>query len=163
MAAPVIHLEIPEIEGESGVAGYDSPPQIDCYSWSWGATQSASMHTASGGSTGGSHIMDLAITKAMDKASPNLMQYCAQGTHMPEVTLHVEKSAGKARMEWYKITMSNCIISSVSCSGSEGDAGTESVTINFQKYGIIHTAQGDEGEEDTETEVNFDIRASEET
>jgi type VI secretion system secreted protein Hcp len=158
MAAPNIHLEIADIEGDSEVSGYEK--QIDCTSWSWGASQSANMHVATGGAAAGSHVQDIAVTKAMDAASPNLMQFCCQGSHIAEAKLHCTKSAGVGgRIEWYTITMTEVIISSVSQQGGGGvDMGSESVTLNFAKVQTQYFKQGATGSAEAGPDVTYNIR-----
>jgi type VI secretion system secreted protein Hcp len=158
VAAPNIHLEINEIPGDSEVYNYIG--QIDCTSWSWGASQSANMHTSTGGAAAGSHVQDIAITKNMDMASPNLMQFCCMGTHIPHVTLACTKSGGAGgRIEWYQIQMKEVIISSVSQQGGGGiDMGSESVTLNFAQFRIKYYSQGADGSPKAGPVVAYNIR-----
>jgi len=153
-----IHLKIDGIDGDSTATGYED--QIDCYNWSWGASQVANMHVSSGGAAGGSNVMDIAITKDMDLASPGLMKKCCAGEHIKEAVLTCTKSAGTGGMiRWYAITMEEVIISSVSSSGEDGSMGTESVSLNFAKYKIEFFSQGSDGSEQAGPESTWDIRA----
>ena len=151
-----IHLKLDGIDGDSEAANYEG--QIDCASWSWGASQAANMHVSTGGAAGGSTIMDIAITKDMDKSSPNLMKYCCHGTVMPEAILVCTKSAGEGTMEWLKVTMKNAIISSLSSSGQEGSMGMESVTLNFSEYKMEFWPQDDTGAQEAAIEAEYNIR-----
>ncbi|MDX2418753.1 MAG: type VI secretion system tube protein Hcp [Xanthomonadales bacterium] len=152
------HLKIDGIDGDSTATGFED--QIDCTSWSWGASQAANMHISSGGASAGSNVMDVSITKDMDKSSPNLMKKCCAGEHIPEAILTCTKSAGTGGMiNWYVITMTEVIISSVSSSGQEGAMGMESVSLNFAKYKIEFFSQGADGTAQAGPEATWDIRA----
>jgi type VI secretion system secreted protein Hcp len=85
MAQTDFFLKIPGLDGESEDATYKNC--IDVESWSWGMTQSGSMHIAGGGGKGKVSIHDLSVTKNVDKASPALMQKCCDGEHLAEATL----------------------------------------------------------------------------
>ena len=161
MAAPNVHLEIAEIKGDSSVDGYKE--QIDCVSWAWGSTQSANMHVSIGGAAGASHVQDITVVKMMDKASPNLMQNCMKGTHFGEMKLHCTKSAGNNRIEWYTITMTDCIISSVSQQGGGADQmGTEQVSINFAKCQTQYFEQAADGTQKAGPDVTYVINEAKE-
>jgi type VI secretion system secreted protein Hcp len=156
MAAPNIHLEIPEITGDSVVGDHEG--QIDCTSWSWGVSQSCNMHKSTGGTEAASHVSDVVVTKKIDKASPNLFLDSTTGRHFPAITLHCTKSAGDAgRMEWYTIEMERCVISSVSPSVDQSGEGYESVSIHFGKYNAIYTEQNEDGSAGTENPKGMDI------
>lgn len=149
-----IHLKVNGISGDSVATGYED--QIDCDSWNWGASQAANMHVATGGAAGGSTVNDLAITKSMDKASPNLMKYCCEGKHIDEVLMTCTKSGG-GQVKWLEITMKRVIISSVSFSGQEGNQGAESVTLNFGEYMLKFYPQGDDGSEGASIDAGYNI------
>ncbi len=152
------HLKIDGIDGDSTATGYED--QIDCSSWSWGASQASNMHVSSGGASSGSQVEDIMITKDMDKASPNLMKKCCAGEHITEAVLTCTKSAGTGgTIKWYVITMTEVIISSVNSSGVEGAMGTESVSLNFAKYKIEFFSQGADGSAQAGPEATWDIRA----
>ena len=152
-----IHLELDGIPGDSEAANYEG--QIDCSSWAWGASQAANMHVSTGGAAAGSNVMDISITKDMDKASPNLMKYCCKGTVMPTATLTCTKSGGDGgTIEWLKVTMTNAIISNISSSGQEGSMGMESVGLNFSEYKMEFWPQDDTGAQEAAIEAEYNIR-----
>ncbi len=149
-----IHLKINGITGDSVATGYED--QIDCDSWQWGASQAANMHVATGGAAGGSSVSDMAVTKSMDKASPNLMKYCCEGKHIDEVLMTCTKSGG-GQVKWLEITMKRVIISSVSFGGQEGSQGHESVSLNFGEYMMKFYPQTDDGSEGASIDAGYDI------
>ncbi len=147
-----------EIKGESQDATHKD--DIDVLAWSWGMSQSGSFHTGGGGGAGKVSIQDLSFTKWVDKSSPVLMLYCANGDHFPEALLTVRK-AGKTPLEYIKITMKKVLVTSVSTGGSGGeDKLTENVTLNFAQCIYSYTPQKDDGSGGAEMFFKWDIAAN---
>ncbi|CAM4084212.1 Hcp family type VI secretion system effector [Roseateles saccharophilus] len=118
---------------------------IDVLAWSWGMSQSGTMHMATGGGAGKVNVQDLSVTKYIDKSSTVLMTHCATGQHIKEAKLTVRK-AGKTPLEYLVITLKGVIVSSVSTGGSGGeDRLTENVSINFASYEVAYQQQNAEG------------------
>ena len=131
------------IAGESQDGAHKD--EIDVLAWSWGASQSGTMHAGGGGGAGKANFQDISITKYLDKASPLLLQACAKGTHLDQCDLVVRK-AGDKPLEYLKITMKECLISSYSTGGSGGeDRLTENVSINFAEFKVEYNPQEQKG------------------
>lgn len=136
-------IKIGNIKGESKDDKHKD--EIDVLAWSWGMSQSGSMHTGGGGGAGRVNVQDLNLTKYVDAATPILMQFCATGTHVDEVVLTLRKAGGD-QMEYLKLTLKKAIITNVSTGGSGGeDKLTENITINFAEYSIGYKPQDDKG------------------
>jgi type VI secretion system secreted protein Hcp len=136
-------IKMDGIDGESRDSGHEG--EIDVLAWSWGMSQSGSMHSGGGGGAGKVSIQDISFTKFVDKATGNLMLACAQGAHIAEAVLVVRK-AGTSPLEYLVITMSRCLITSVSTGGSGGeDRLTENVTINFGGVKVEYQEQQEDG------------------
>jgi type VI secretion system secreted protein Hcp len=147
-----------KIDGIKGESVGDHKEEIDVLAWSWGMSQSGSMHLGGGGGAGKVSVQDLSFTKYIDKASPNLMQYCCNGKHIKEALLTVRK-AGEKPLEYIKIKLEEIIVSSVSTGGSGGeDRLTENVTLNFAKCGFIYTPQDQKGSGTGTVEMTWDIK-----
>jgi type VI secretion system secreted protein Hcp len=154
MAVDIL-LKIDTVNGESKIDGHVD--EIDVLSWSWGMSQSGTMHEGGGAGTGKVNIQDISITKYVDKASPNLMRACCNGEHFPQAELLVRK-AGKDPLDYFKVTMSPVLITSVSPGGSGGeDRLTENVSLNFAKMTIGYTPQKEDGSGDAEVTLNWNI------
>jgi type VI secretion system secreted protein Hcp len=150
--------KIGSFKGESATDGHTG--EIDVLSFNFGGTQSATMHTASGGGGGKANVHDLTITKWVDLSSPDLALACFNGTHIPEVTLIARKVGGKSAVEYFKITMSKCIISSISTGGSgDQDRFTENVSINFGKVKVDYDQQLEAGGKGAHASMEFDVAA----
>ena len=153
-------LKLDGIKGES--ADDKHKEEIDVLAWSWGASQSGTMHEGSGGGAGKANFQDISVTKWVDSASHKLLKAVSTGQHVKEALLTVRK-AGEKPLEYLKITMKNCLISSVSTGGSGGeDRLTENVTINFGEYAFEYTPQKDDGNAGSVLPFKFDIRANKE-
>ena len=152
-------IKIGDVKGESRDDAHKD--EIDVLAWSWGMTQSGTMHTGGGGGTGKVDVQDLSITKWIDKASPNLMLACCNGKHYPEASLVVRK-AGENPLEYMTISMEDVFVSSVSTGGSGGeDRLTENVTLNFAKVKVSYQPQSRAGaKEGGAVEMGWDIEAN---
>lgn len=136
-------FKIGDIKGES--IDNTHKEEIQLLAWSWGLTQSGTTHAGPGGGAGKVNVQDISFTKYIDKSSPVLMLYCANGTHIPEAILTVRK-AGATPLEYVIIKLNELLVSSVSTGGSGGeDRLTESVTLNFAKFKVSYQPQGADG------------------
>jgi type VI secretion system secreted protein Hcp len=154
MAVDIL-LKIEGVDGESKIQDHED--EIDVLSWSWGMTQSGSMHAGGGGGSGKVNVQDVSLTKYVDKATPNLMRACCNGKHLDSATLTVRK-AGANALDYMKIKMSPVLVTSVDTGGSGGeDRLTESVTLNFAKMEVAYTPQKEDGTGDAEITLNWNI------
>jgi type VI secretion system secreted protein Hcp len=140
-------IQIGDIKGESQDTTHKD--KIDVLAWSWGMTQSGTMHAGSGGGGGKVSVQDVSFTKYVDKASPNLMMACSTGTPYTEAKLFVRKAGGANPLEYVIVTMKDVLISSISTGGSGGeDRLTENVTLNFAKVQYDYQPQKNDGSKD---------------
>jgi len=152
-----IFLKIDGIEGEAEDATHKN--EIEVLSWSWGVSQQSNMHMGSGGGTGKATVDDLSFEHYIDRATPNLVQYCLLGKHIKQAQLVVRKSGGSP-LEYLKLTMTDVLVTRVNPEGVAADESRprERVALSFssmkQEY-IIQNAQGGSGGAVTAT---FDIK-----
>ena len=152
-------LKIEGIDSESKDSGHEG--EIDVLAWSWGMSQSGSMHSGGGGGAGKVSVQDLSFTKYVDKATGNLMLACAKGKHIGEAVLVVRK-AGDSPLEYIVITMSDCLITSISTGGSGGeDRLTENVTLNFGTVKVEYQEQQKDGSGVPGPEFSWNIEKNE--
>lgn len=150
-----------EIEGEAQDAVYKQKQAMDVLAWSWGMSQSGSFHMGGGGGAGKANFQDMSVTKWVDKASPVLMLYCANGDHFEKANLVVRK-AGKLPLEYIKIEMTKVMITSVQTGGSGGeDQLTENVVLNFSDVKVEYSKQKDDGTGEAPVEFAWDIAGNE--
>ncbi len=150
-----------KIEGVDGEAiDHAHGDEIDLLAWSWGMSQSGSMHVGTGGGAGKVSVQDISLTKYIDKSTPNLIKTCCTGKHYPEAKITVRK-AGDKPVEYYIITMTDVLVTSVSTGGSGGeDRLTENVSLNFAKVKVEYTPQAKDGSAGATIETVFDIEAN---
>ena len=152
-----------DIEGEIAGESQDKvhKDEIDVLAWSWGASQSGSFHSGGGGGSGKANFQDLSLTKWIDKSSPILMLYCANGDHFSEAKLVVRKASGDNPIEYLTLHMKKVMVTSVSTGGSGGeDKLTENVTLNFAQVMVKYIEQDAEGGEGDKPEFKWDIAAN---
>jgi type VI secretion system secreted protein Hcp len=149
-------LKLEGIEGESHDSKHKN--EIEIMSWSFGATQSGSMHSGGGGGSGKVAMQDLSITKIMDKASPKLMLACANGEHITKATL-VARKAGKEQQEYYKIVLSDVLVSSYNTSGhSQSGLPMDQVSLNFGKIECEYKEQKTDGSLSGIIKTGYDLK-----
>ncbi|MEX0731309.1 MAG: type VI secretion system tube protein Hcp [Aquisalimonadaceae bacterium] len=149
-------LELDGIEGES--ADSQHADSIEVVSWSWGASNSGSMHEGKGGGAGKASFQDITVTKYVDKATPALWQMVATGKHVASGTLTMRKSGGDP-LDYLKVELEEILVSSISNQGATGqDRLTENVTLNFAKFKLIYTPQEADGTAGAEVEYGYNIR-----
>ena len=152
-----ITLKLGKIQGESVITKHEK--EIDVLEWSWGLTQSASAHVATGAGSGSADVRDLTIKKYIDSASPTLLQECFFGHDHKEAILTVLKAGGKTAIEMVKMTMSGTVfISSVNTGNpTPNDRYTETVTLNFAKVKFEYTGQNADQSKGSTVAGEFDI------
>jgi type VI secretion system secreted protein Hcp len=136
-------LKIDGIEGESADSVHTN--EIELVTLNWGMSQGATMHTGTGGGAGKVSVDDLTFTHTVDKASPILMQTCMSGKHIAKAVLTVRK-AGEKPLDFYKVTMTDVMVTSVRPNGSNTASGiSENVGLAFSKVKIEYQPQGADG------------------
>lgn len=148
-------IKIGDIKGESIDATHKD--EIDVLAWSWGISQSGTLHSSTGGGAGKVNVQDISLTKWIDKASPALFLKCCNGGHIADATLTVRK-AGDVPLEYFKIQLKDVMVTAVSTGGSGGeDRLTENVTLNFAKFKVIYKTQLANGGAGPEVPMQWDI------
>jgi len=147
-------LKLGDIKGESRDRTYKD--WIDVLSWSWGMDQTGTMSMGGGGGTGKVNVQDLVVNKYVDTSTTNLVLKCCNGKHYPEAKLIVRK-AGENPVEYYKLTMTDVLVSNVTVSGVEGDRVTESLALNCAKVKVEYTPQNPDGSAGATMDITWNI------
>lgn len=153
-------IQIDGVKGES--MDHKHKGEIDVLSWSWSMTQSGTFHVGGGGGSGKVNIGDLVFTKWVDKSSPNLMQICCEGEHIPSALLTIRK-AGKNPLEYMKITFEKLLVSAVTTGGEalKDDRLLETIKLNFAKFKVEYQEQDEKGgPKGGIMDASFDIEAN---
>ena len=137
-------LKLDGITGEAAASKHTG--EIEVMSWSWGASNPASMH-GTGLSAGKVSFSDLSISKPTDKATAKLMELCCTGKHIANGVLTCCKSTGdKNPADYLTIKLTEIAITSVQHGGASGDdIGHESVSFAFGKFSLDYKVQGKDG------------------
>lgn len=139
-------LDIESIKGESADQAFKK--HIQLVSWSWGASQNGTMQQGTGGGAGKVSVKDLSFTKHVDASSHLFLLHCCNGKHIPKATLSIRKAGGDP-LVYQKLELTNCIVSSISTGGTDGqDRLTETIALNFAKFKFEYTKQKEDGSAD---------------
>lgn len=158
VSASDYYLKIDGIPGEATDKAHAG--QIEIQSFSWGATNSGSVAGPGGGAGAGKvSFSDFSFSKLQDKASPLLLQYVASGKPIARVTLY-GVSAGKERVDYMTLTLSDVLISSFQTAGSSGSGPMDSVSLNFAKMSYDYRPQGADRKFGTAVHGGWDLRAN---
>jgi type VI secretion system secreted protein Hcp len=152
MAAVDYFLKIDGIKGESPDAKHKD--EIDVISFSWGEKQTGTFAGGQGGGAGKVQMKDFHFTMVVNKATPKLLLACANGEGIKSALLTCRK-AGKDQQEFYKITMTDLLVSSYETVGGyltgetagqdESPVPTDSITLNYTTIKFDYAAQKPDG------------------
>jgi type VI secretion system secreted protein Hcp len=140
--SPDIFLKLDTIKGESKDSKHKG--EIDIASFTFGLSNGGSWAAGGGGGAGKVSFQDISVTKLADASTPALMQACASGQHIKSGVLTVRKAGGKQE-EFYKIALTNILVSSITNSGINGGVPEESLSLNFEEIKFDYKEQGDQG------------------
>lgn len=149
------YLKIEGIEGPST----SRLGHIDVLSFSFGTA----MHTTYGAGASGQEakagradFQNLTVMKVLDKTSPLIFDHCATGNILKKVTLVYDKPVGDGQQDYFRIELSDAMLTSQSLSGASENP-IESLSFAFQKVEIAYAAEKDDGELDAFVPKAFDL------
>lgn len=122
---------------------------VEIESFSHGVVQSTGgSSSAHGGPTGGrADHSDFSIVKHLDSASPVLEKYCCDAKPITKIEMECCRATGDKQL-FYKVTMTDCIVSSVRASGA-GKGGDliplEEVSFRFATINWEYTPTDEKG------------------
>ena len=155
-AAVDMFMKIEDIKGESQAPGHED--EIDILAWSWGTNHSAVMRPNSPTRYSNTATnMDMTFSKKMDASSSDLFRACNNGKHLGDIlVLSVDESRN---LEPYLTIMFfdvTCTSYRVSSSGDD-PVPTENVTLNFSKIEFKYQEQKDDGSQEGNVELGYDL------
>lgn len=138
-----IFAKFDSIKGESTDDKHKD--QIEVLSFSHGIHQnvSSTASSAGGAATGRSEHDDFTIVKHIDAATPKLLEACAKGQHLKDVTIEICRAGGD-KLTFMVIKMEQVMVSHVIPSGTakgDDDLPTESVSLNYGSITWEYTQQ----------------------
>ncbi len=138
-------LQLDGIEGEATDTAH--PNTIQLLSFSANVFQQGLNLAGNGAAAGKAQFNPIEVMKSIDKTSPALFVACATGKHIKTATLFVRN--GEATFDYFKIVLTDVLISSLSTSGGSGDdLVAEHVTLSFSKIQWVFTPVNLEGRPD---------------
>lgn len=140
--------------------------EIPILAWSWGVSNSNSMHEGSGSAMGGkANVQDISVTKYVDGSSNAMMKSCCVGSRADEAWLYVTTSADDPTDYITLHLTKGVVITSISTGGSAGEERlTENVSINFGAFKFSFQEFNDKGKKEGGTkDFAFDITTNKAT
>jgi type VI secretion system secreted protein Hcp len=149
-------LKLDGIPGESTDAKHKD--EIEVLSFSWGVSQSGTVGGGGGGGAGKANFQDFNFMSRQQKSSPKLWLSCATGQHIKMAVLTLRKAGGD-KFEFYKVTLTDVLVSSFQESGSEGgdDRPFDSFSLNYAKIRTDYSFQSEKGTLGGTTTAEFDL------
>lgn len=153
-----IFIKMEGIEGESQDSLHRG--EIEVLRWRWSVGQPGNMHLGSGGGAGKCTIEALQFEHYLDKSSPNLLQHCLTGKHIPEAILTVSKSGGSP-LEYIRITLQEIIITRVNLVYFDTmRVPREAISLAFSRINMDYFLQNAEGNKARAISIGYDIKGN---
>lgn len=150
-------LKIEGIKGESPDSKHKG--EISIESFSFGVHQTGTSASGGGGGAGKASFEDIHVTKKADVASPLLMEACASGKHIKSALLTVRKAGGKQE-DFYKIKLTDLLVTSHQNTGHGADTPLEQISLNFAKIEFEYYPQKSDGSLDGVSKAGWDIKGN---
>jgi type VI secretion system secreted protein Hcp len=151
-------LKIDGIPGESEDAKHKD--EIEVLSYSWGVSQTGTFGSGGGGGAGKAVFQDFHFVSGLQKSSPKLFLACATGQHIKEAVLTC-RSAGEVQAEFYKMTLTDVLVSSYQHGGSAESGESvpiEQTSLNFAKIRTDYTQRNAKGSIGGTFSAEFDLK-----
>ncbi len=147
-----------KIKGES--TDKEHKDWCEIQSFSHGAHQPTSGASGSGGRTAaGVQFGEFSISKFVDKASPDILQACCNGEHIPEIEMNAIMTTNKKRNVYLKYKLENVVVSNYTIMGNgNGEKPTEAISLNPGKITEIYTPVDHKGNKGKEVSRGWDIQ-----
>ena len=105
---------------------------FEVLAFSWGASNSGTLHMGGGGGSGKANFQDVSLTKYTDQYSPALMRAIATGQHFSKATLTYTPKGGRSPLV---LELSPVLPTSMSLGGSSEETRlTENLTLSFATF-----------------------------
>jgi type VI secretion system secreted protein Hcp len=124
-------IQIDGVTGECTEADHANWIEINSFSLGLTQTARAVKSAGSGGAQAKADFDGFTFTTLMDQAYPQLMNNCATGKHIPNITVDMCRAAGDGqKVKYMEYKMTDCIINGVNVN-TGGDFPTISVSVSF--------------------------------
>jgi type VI secretion system secreted protein Hcp len=120
------------VKGESTLDGYKD--KIEILSFSHGVAQQITGDQSNQKRTSGKpNHQDFTVTKYVDLATANLVDYCNQAKPLASIKITVGQNENGKVNPIFVYTLTNALVSSISVGGGGGGKPQETVTFNYTK------------------------------
>jgi len=154
-------VQVDGVEAEATEEGHEKWIAIDSYSF--GVSQTSMMSGGHGGRQGGkADFNPLTITHTIDKSSPTLALFCANGKQIAKIVLEACSATGK-KTKFFSITLTNAMVASVVQNGAntaDSPRPTESISFVYDKIIWSYFPMKKDGSPGAEAKQGFDIAAN---
>ena len=135
--------------------------EIELESFSWGRSQPADMAGSSGtgGGAGKVYFQEAHCTTLVNQSSPTLMLNCATGVHIKSALITARKQ-GEGQQDYYKVTLTDVLVSSYQASGGGDLIPTDQFSLNFGKIEFSYQSQDEKGKLGTPVKTGYDLKAN---
>jgi type VI secretion system secreted protein Hcp len=153
-------LQIEGIKGES--TDKDHKDWIEVLEYQHGVSQQQLSSVSAGGGRGAGRadFKNFTVFKMLDKSSPDLMLHCANGKHIPTVTLDLMMAAGDSHNS-AKVIMKDVTVTSVHATGSpQGQTPRPQEVVSFAYSQITwsYTPVDHAGKKGAEVKQGWDLK-----
>jgi type VI secretion system secreted protein Hcp len=149
-----------KLDGVTGESQKDQHKgEIDLMSFSWGASNSSSVGTGTGSSSGKVTVSDFSIMKTTDSSSAPLFQKCCDGTTFATAAVTLQRQTNSGAVAYLVYNFTNVYVTSIQWSGSggSGDTPMESASFAFETCTIDYTPQNDDGTPGSAVHGGWDV------
>ncbi len=146
-------LKLDTVPGESKAQNHTD--EIQVLSWSWGGTQTSTVHGTSGSGGGKVSLSDLNIMMEFDKSVPKLMQGLTKGTHYKTATLSAVKS-GAGNSNYMTLALTEVFIASLQFSASS-EVPSVAVSFTYKTLQLDYYTQDAEGTVTNAGTAKYDV------
>jgi type VI secretion system secreted protein Hcp len=130
-----------ELQGDSTDTKHANEIEVSSFSHKITQPKSASASTAGGHTAERTEHGEMLFTKEVDKASSKLLRACSAGTVYPKVIVTFYRAYGgkgstatsQQRVDYFKITLEDVVISSVNVAIGDGDLPAETFGLKYGK------------------------------
>lgn len=156
-------LKIDSIKGESTDDKHKE--WIEVLSFNLGISQPSSGSASSGGGRTAqrANFNPFSFVKTVDKATPKLALFCANGEHIKEITLELCRASGD-KQKYLEIKLSDSVVSSYNHSGSSKGGEPlpiEEVSFSYGKIDFTYTETDHAtGKPKGDVKTNWDLQAN---
>ncbi len=148
-----VFIKIGDIKGES--IAKDHVDEIEVLSWSWGVTRPLLDESGSTRTRGNPNVIDLGISKLLDRATPKLVEACVMGTVLPEAVLVIESPSLDGNIKVLEIILSNVTITADNLAGSV--EAIETVSLDFEEIEMRYFLPSQDGSPGGTVDLKYNL------